>query len=89
MTKHYRARPSSLLGVEHPFMAYCLDNAVWMFGSALEAELKGIEGKSSKEVHRKQDRKLRQWLDLPLKYRNPVGPSVSRKPPSTVKGELT
>jgi hypothetical protein len=80
-----------MLGVEHPYLAYCLDNAVWMFGSALELELKKIEGKTQRELERKQDRKLRQWLDLPLRYRNPVGamPGRKRDIEHSVKGELT
>ena len=59
-------------------MAYCLDSAVFNFGSALKGELEGIEGKNKQEITRKQERVLRKWLDLPQKFRNPgvVGPGT-------------
>ena len=55
-----------------PYAAYCLDNAVGEFGRALENELKKIEGKTQKDIDVKSERLIRKWLDMPLKYRNPI-----------------
>ena len=76
-----RSRPSQIYGVEErygPYQAYCFDSAVATFGTALEAELDSIEGKTSKEINQKRDRTLRKWLGLPLKFRNPGGPTATR-----------
>lgn len=87
--KAYGCRPSELLGVSDAFMAYCLDNAVFSFGDALEIELESQSGKTSEEVKRKKERVLRDWLGLPKKYRNPTMGTVRNKPVEehTVKGE--
>lgn len=57
-------------------MAYCVDNAVFSFGSALNAELESVEGKNKKEIKIKRERVMTKWLGLPQKFRNPgmVGP---------------
>lgn len=72
MAKAYRTRPSEILCIEDPFAAFCLDRAVHDFGSALEAALSDVEGKTKKEIEVKSDRVLRKWLDMPLQYRDPV-----------------
>lgn len=74
--KAWATRPSDLLAVGDRWLAFCLDNAVYTFGSALEMELKGTEGKNKKEIQNKQQRTLDKWLDMPLKFRSPgmVGP---------------
>jgi hypothetical protein len=56
-----------------PYRAFCFDQAVAIFGAALEAELDSIEGKNAKEIARKRDRVMRRWLGLPMRFRNPVG----------------
>jgi len=80
LSQAVRSRPSDLYGIEDeygPYVAYCFDNAVVAFGRALEAELDAVEGKNSKEINRKRDRVLRKWLDMPMKFRNPGGPTTS------------
>lgn len=52
-----------------------LDNAVFAFGTALSNELQAVEGKTGKEVKRKQEKILRRWLPdtAPArKYRDPA-----------------
>jgi hypothetical protein len=51
------------------------DNAVHTFGSALESELRAIEGKNRKEIERKAARLIRKWLpDSPAanRFRDPA-----------------
>ena len=59
------------MAVEDVWLAYCVDNAVHAFGSALEAELKSVKGKTDEEINRKRERILTKWLDLPQRFRNP------------------
>lgn len=74
--KDFGCRPSDILAIEDRYVAFVLDNAVHHFGSALEGELKSIDGKTKREVSMKQQRVMATWLGLPMKYRNPgmVGP---------------
>jgi hypothetical protein len=79
LSQAIRSRPSDVFRIEEefgPYVAYCFDNAVVAFGRALEAELDSVEGKTGKEINRKRDRVLRKWLDMPLKFRNPGGPTA-------------
>jgi hypothetical protein len=62
-----------------PYAAFCFDSAVATFGVALDAELDSIEGKTSKETNQKRDRTMRKWLGLPIRYRNPGGPTATRQ----------
>jgi hypothetical protein len=55
-------RPSELLNINHGVRAFMIDNAVFVFGRALENELHGVDGKNKKEIERKSDRILRKWL---------------------------
>jgi len=73
LSKAYQTRPSELLCIKDPFAAFCLDRAVFDFGSALESALSDVEGKTKKEIEVKSDRVLRKWLDMPLRYRDPAG----------------
>lgn len=62
LTKHYRCRASELLDIRDPWTAYQLDRAVYSFGSALSAELEGVEGKNKNEIERKRLRVITKWL---------------------------
>lgn len=93
MAKLWNTRPSVLLGVSEPYVAYCLDNSVATFGSALEAELEGVKGKTETEINRKRERLLMKWLDMPLKFKSPAGIASRKKKPEieqqfTVQGEV-
>jgi hypothetical protein len=69
-----------LLGLASPYEALCLDNAVAEFGRALEAELSKVEGKTAKEIEVKSERVIRNWLDMPQRYRDPVRAGVVAPP---------
>lgn len=71
MAKTYKTRPSEFIGLDDTFAAFCLDRAVYDYGSAVEAALGEVEGKNKKEIEVKSERVLRKWLDMPAQYRNP------------------
>lgn len=77
MAKTFSSRPSEFLGVSDGYTAYCLDNAVYTFGSTLESELKGVEGKNKGEMKSKTERVLQKWLGIERKFRR-VGKSDAR-----------
>lgn len=90
--KQFQVRPSELLGISDPWTAYCLDNAVALFGSTLENELDGVTGKNSKDVARKRERMLTKWLDLPQRYRSPMAATRRKQSDgeqdTTVQGDM-
>src|SRR5262245_12895218 len=61
-SKLWGVRPSSLLDVDDTYAAYCLDQAVFHFGSQLSAELESVEGKTAADIKRRQEVILRNWL---------------------------
>lgn len=48
MASSTHQRPSTLLGIVDPYVAYCLDQAVVNFGEGVEAILQGITHKNAK-----------------------------------------
>jgi hypothetical protein len=70
-SKTYSTRPSQLLDVGDPYAAYCLDSAVSFFGNAVEHALSEVKGKGDR-LEANRNNALREWLDMPKQYRNPV-----------------
>jgi hypothetical protein len=56
--------PSEYLRVEDPFVAYCLDRAVTLFGTTLENEIrtKTEDAKNTKSAKRIAERIMNQYL---------------------------
>ena len=65
-----------MYSIQGEFRRFCFDRAVLTFGSALEAELDGVEAKTEKTRNVKRARILDRWLDRELKYRNPIATKV-------------
>lgn len=73
MGKQYRQRPSQLVGVSDSYAAYCLDEAVYFYGTYVESELhnavKGItddkDGKKAEQKHRQTLHMLLSQDDIP------------------------
>lgn len=61
-----------------PYAAFCFDQAVTTFGRALEAELDSVNEKTTKGTVRKRERILQKWLDVPLKFKSPMGPTAQK-----------
>lgn len=58
-------RPSEYLLVEDPWAAYCLDRAVFAFGSSLQNELDSVHEKNDKDgkkTQRKRQQILHKWI---------------------------
>lgn len=62
LSKAYRARPSEMLGLENTWDSFCLDSAIWVFGSHIENEMNKIEAKTDKEREHKRDSVLRRYI---------------------------
>lgn len=77
-----------MYAIQGDFRRFCFDRAVTTFGSALEAELDGVEGKTKQQRDMKRSRILDKWLDRPLKFRNPVA-TKSASPASEIEQEYT
>lgn len=83
--KTWNCRPSSLLGVVGVYEAFCLDEAVAIYGHYIEAQLDKITGKP-KEVQRKQHNLLLKLLDAPAKQRfRSMRPKTATKATPTPK----
>lgn len=62
MSQSYKRLPSELLAVEDPYNAYCLNRAVWLFGSSVDGKMQSIEGKTSKEIQKKRLKVLQKYV---------------------------
>jgi hypothetical protein len=69
-----------MYGIQGEWRRFCFDQAVTTFGLALEAELDSIKGKNEKAINTKRGRVLAQWLDQPLKFREPQATSTQTSP---------
>ncbi len=61
-------RPSELLAIEDAYVAYCLDEAVMVFGTFVTNKLEAVEGKP-KEQEKKRKALLGELLKLPDEQR--------------------
>lgn len=62
MATTYNCRPSTILCIEDEYSAFCLDQAVYHFGSTLNSRLEAVEGKTAKDVERQRQRILDEVL---------------------------
>lgn len=65
-------RPSEMLAIYDPWVAYCVDSTVFTFGRTLENHLESINEKTEKATLRKRERELSKWLGVKQQYRNPT-----------------
>lgn len=77
MAKEYRVRPSALLGVSDPYIAYCLDESIFTWGNYVDNEVAqaGSKGNSDKDKNRNRQRRLSQLLPdetTKQKFRDPA-----------------
>lgn len=62
MSQSYKKLPSELLFIETPFDAFCLNRAVWLFGSTVDGKMEAVEGKTSKEIQKKRLKVLNKYV---------------------------
>lgn len=60
-------------------LAWSINNSVYTFGSALQSELDQVTGKKKAEVAKKRQRLVDKWLGLPMRFRNPIGPTRGKE----------
>lgn len=60
----WQTRPSELAGLTDSYEAFCLDQAVSMWGGFVEEELDKIEGENSKWVAQQRISRLHQLLEI-------------------------
>lgn len=60
MAQQFQCRPSSLVAVEDPYAAYCLDEAIYLFGNYVEGELRRVsdKAKNAKAAQRERSHML-------------------------------
>lgn len=66
-SKTWNCRPSDLVAIEDPYVAYCFDQAVGHIGRSIEAELDKVESKSVAEGEQKRKIVLERFLGDPEK----------------------
>lgn len=73
-----QCRPSDMLHIKGSIRAYCLDRAVWLFGSTLDSELEDVSNKAKNERSAAVARTgvLNRWFPeskaAPGRYRDPA-----------------
>lgn len=63
MSIAYSCPPSKLYGFVHPVEAYYFDRAVWLFGSAMDADIEESTEKVKKNRKAAIERRVAKWLD--------------------------
>jgi hypothetical protein len=64
-----------------PYTAWCFDEAVFTWGSHVQAELDGVEGKTSRDVESKRKLIIRRMLgpEQQTKFADPVAMGLVAK----------
>lgn len=60
--KQWSSRPSEILDVQDPYAAFCLDSAIWEFGTYVESELESVKGKNEKQRQAGREARLKSLL---------------------------
>lgn len=95
MSQAMKVRPSDLYFIRDEVTAFCFDRAVWVFGTALEADIReSTEGaKDQSQAERKANMRLSVWLrdpeeeqkKAPPKFRDPMDKIKASKATSAAK----
>ena len=71
MAKQFQCRPSSLLAIEDPYVAWCFDEAAYRWGSHVETQLRAVKGKTEAQIEGKQRILLKRLMEGKSPYREP------------------
>lgn len=63
-SRDWGKRPSELLAIDNTYIAYCVDEAVYQFGTAIEAEVNGLKRGKKEKDELFQQRKRNLFLKL-------------------------
>lgn len=72
MAKAYSQRPSSFLDITDSYLAFCLDEAAFAWGSYADSELDSVEGETGEDIRRGRERMFNKLMDIPLSYVDPA-----------------
>lgn len=68
MAKEWCVRPSELLGLsEDTYTSFCVDEAIYAFGSSIENELASMtkyKTESDKAFNRRKQQAMNRWLEI-------------------------
>lgn len=78
LAKTWKSQPSQLLDVVDPFAAYCLDEAVAVFGNTVLNEMSEITHKKPKRQEELRQAHLNRRLGIPRKFADPAVPRGNR-----------
>ncbi len=83
LSKDLQTRPSDLLAIRNPLVRYYFDHAVWLFGSAVEADLEeaGRKAKNERLATARRLMAMNRWV--PSKD----GKGIFRDPASRTPGK--
>lgn len=69
----FSCRPSALYDVRNPVEAFAFDRSVYIFGSALKAELESVNEKTAAASKNKRQRILQKWIpEASVGYKDPA-----------------
>jgi hypothetical protein len=50
IAKEYGVRPSDLVGISHEYVAFCVDQIVFRWGTYVQGELDSVDGKDKNQI---------------------------------------
>ena len=72
MAKEYNTRPSDLLGLENEYVAFCVDQVVFRWGSFVQGELDSVEGKDQNQIQGRRELVARRLLEGGSRFVTPT-----------------
>lgn len=83
LSKAYGVPPSELYCIRDELAAWCLNRAVWLFGSTVEADLRQVvdSAKNAGQAAQRQQRVLASYGIGKVQYRDPVAAGGASKEP--------
>lgn len=75
LARRYQTRPSDLLKLENTYDAYCLDEAIMVFASAVEQKIEDVPTPKGKRGHEKRQRMQQDLMNKLLRI-----PEAATKP---------
>lgn len=80
MARTFHVRPSELLGVRDSFLAFCIDRAVWTFGTAVDTDMDAAQNDRRLGDNPKREVLIKARETVFLQYMNINGDETSPSP---------
>ena len=74
MSKAMRCKPSEVIGIMDPFIAYAFNSAVILWGTSFDAAIEeAVRGaKTHQEAENRQGTTIRRWIPSTRRYADPT-----------------